>query len=338
MVVGKELEIRRSRLNRMQGRRVLVVGDLGLDVYAMGSVTRISPEAPVPVVNVETENSTLGLSGNVAQNVVSLGGVARLISTVGADEAGTVLGQRLRSCEIDTSGLITDPSRPTTRKLRVIGNGQQIVRVDYEKKKFLTPQIEKQLFEKFTEALGDSDVVVLQDYGKGVVSEGLAQRLIGATKNANKEILVDPSRFTPVRYYRGATLLKPNREESIMLSGIVVDELVFELRDQSNILTQVGQTLLKVSAVSNVIISDGPRGLLLFDSSGVQQISTQPKTVYDVTGAGDTVIATLALARAAKLTWAEGCELANLAAGVVVGKLGCVPCTRPELEGAMGIT
>ncbi|MCC7403422.1 MAG: D-glycero-beta-D-manno-heptose-7-phosphate kinase [Bdellovibrionales bacterium] len=315
------------QIQRLTGRRLLIVGDVGLDEYVMGEVRRISPEAPVPVLEVRQEDRRLGLATNVAQNVSALGGIPLLVGVVGKDRTCDELKALLQEQHVPVDYLVVDEGRPTTRKLRVMSGHHHLVRVDYEHRRFLSAEVEKRLLNQVSALLADADGLILQDYAKGVVSERCAQELIRMCRKAGKPVLVDPNRQTPAHYYRGADLMTPNRDEAYDLSGLDFDDL----RDRGDSLLQVGQALLKNLELKSLIVTRGKEGMSLFDGGEVVELPTYARQVFDVTGAGDTVIAAVALAWLAGFTLSEACILANFAAGVVVGKVGCVPCSQKEL-------
>ncbi|MCM2280565.1 MAG: D-glycero-beta-D-manno-heptose-7-phosphate kinase [Bdellovibrionaceae bacterium] len=316
-----------KNVDKLRSRQVLIVGDVGLDEYVLGQVRRISPEAPVPVVEVDTEEARVGLSANVAQNVASLGGTPVLVAVVGRDGAAEQLRGLLSRAGVSPEHLVVDGTRPTTRKLRVMVANHHIVRVDYERVQFLKPELEAQVLERVRACIQTVSAVIIQDYAKGVISESLAQEIIQLAKAAGKKVLVDPHRTTPLAYYRGADLMKPNYVESVALSGEKVDDL----RIDPDHLNRIGQKLMAGIASSTLVITRGKDGMRLFDSGRVTDLPTFARQVFDVTGAGDTVIAALALAWGGGFPLEDACALANFAAGVVVEKVGCVPCSTQEL-------
>ena len=316
-----------EHLKDLEARKVLIIGDIGVDEYVLGQVRRISPEAPVPVVEVDTEEARLGLSGNVAQNISSLGGHPILISVVGRDAAADQLRELLRKSQVDPSHLVVDSSRPTTRKLRVMVANHHIVRVDYEQRQFLSADLEKQIMDKVRASLKDVCAVIIQDYAKGVISENLVQEILKAAKAANKKVLVDPHRTTPLKYYRGADLMTPNYDEAVALSGESSDEL----RMDSEHLNRIGRRIMEGMSSSRLVITRGKEGMRILEDGKAYDIPTFARQVFDVTGAGDTVIATLALAWGSGFPLDHACALGNYAAGVVVGKVGCVPCSKEDL-------
>ncbi len=317
----------REKLAQFEGQKILVVGDVGLDEYQVGTVRRISPEAPVPVVEVHGRDFRVGLAANVAQNVHSLGGLGLMIGVVGSDPSARDLAGLMKLNGVSDQYLIVDSQRPTTRKVRVMSGQHHIVRVDYEERKFLIPALEKSLFEKFEAALPAVTGVILQDYGKGVLSEELCQKIIGAAKAAKKRVVVDPHRTTPLRYYRGADLIKPNREEAFILSGLNLDDL----HQNPNSVVEVARSIQKQTGAANLIITQGKDGVVLFEGESARVIPTESRQVFDVTGAGDTYVAAFCLAWFGGVDAAVAAVMANAAAGVVVGKIGSVPCSKQEL-------
>lgn len=322
-----------SRLPDLAGREVVIVGDSGVDEYTLGQVRRISPEAPVPVVEVEKEEARLGLAANVAQNVSGLGGIPRLVSVVGEDKGAVQLRELLLAAKVPVDHLVVDSSRPTTRKLRVMVQNHHIVRVDYEQKKFLSPAVEEKVLKNIEAALASpkAAALILQDYAKGVISEGLVKNAVALARKRGVRILADPYRSTPLETYRGVDIMTPNHDESIALSGVGADEL----RASDQTLNTVGARLMDGIHSKQMVITRGRDGMRIFENGAVTDLPTNAKQVFDVTGAGDTVIAALALAWGSGLGLVESCALANFAAGVVVGKIGCVPCSVEELKQAL---
>ncbi len=323
----KKKENLARRVELLSNGKVLVVGDICLDEYLFGEVKRISPEAPVPVLEVKSQEARLGLAANVAQNVKSLGGECHLLGVVGGDETSHTLGQLLKEAGVSQDFLICDRDRPTTKKTRLISGNHHIARVDFETRKFLSSQTRSELLDRAKQILPSVDVVVIEDYAKGVFCEKTTQSLISMAHKENKKVFVDPHRTTPIRYYRGADVFKPNRDEAFLLSGLNIDEL----REDDEALTRVANKLVELVSCEHLIITLGKEGMLHFEETKTLSLPTEAKQIFDVTGAGDTVIATLALACASGFTLDEACILANSAAGIVVGKVGCVPCYQGEL-------
>jgi rfaE bifunctional protein kinase chain/domain len=316
-----------SHMNDLKGREIVIVGDIGLDEYTLGQVRRISPEAPVPVVEVSSEESRLGLAGNVAQNVASLGGVPRLVSVVGRDATADRLADLLRQSGVSPEHLVVDPTRPTTRKLRVMVQNHHIVRVDYEHRHFLSTEVEDQVIAQVRSLLPTAAAVIIQDYAKGVISERLVEEVVRTARSLGKKILADPNPRTPLSTYKGVDLMTPNFDESVALTGIPNDDL----RKDAGLLDRIGGKLMEVVGSKQMVITLGKDGMRIFENGAAVELPTNAKQVFDVTGAGDTVIAALALAWGSGFTLERSCALANFAAGVVVGKVGCVPCSVDEL-------
>ena len=298
--------------------RILVVGDVMLDRYWFGDVARISPEAPVPVVHVTRTEERPGGAANVARNCAALGARAQLLSVIGDDEPGALLAALIDASSIKAN-LHRDPSMSTTVKLRVIGRQQQLLRIDFE-----TPPSSEVLASKladFEAALPDCDAVILSDYGKG----GLAHisTMIDLAKAAAKRVLVDPKGDDYSRY-RGADLVTPNLNE--------LREVVGSWKDESDLAARA-QKLRSDLALDGLLLTRSEQGMTLFDGRGAMHVAAQAREVYDVSGAGDTVIATLAVMLAAGATLADAVRMANRAAGIVVGKLGTAVATRAELFG-----
>ncbi|MFN7816994.1 MAG: D-glycero-beta-D-manno-heptose-7-phosphate kinase [Burkholderiales bacterium] len=303
-----------------QHARVLVVGDVMLDRYWFGEVSRISPEAPVPIVHVKKTEERPGGAANVARNIASLGGQATLLSVVGDDEPGRTLTTLLEQERVSTH-FHKDSSLPTTVKLRVIGRQQQLMRIDFE-----TPPSREVLEDKlddFESMVDAHDVVILSDYGKGGLTH--VTKMIDAAKRHGKRILIDP-KGDDYSKYRGATLLTPNRSE--------FREIMGKWRDDTD-LAQRAEKLRDDLSLEALLVTRSEEGMSLFTASEILHEPTQAREVFDVSGAGDTVIATIALMLAAGSDIAAAVRIANRAAGVVVGKLGTATLTRTELEAAI---
>lgn len=317
-----------EQMKALEGKKVLIIGDIGLDEYVMGQVRRISPEAPVPVLDVEEEDYRLGLSGNVAQNIVSLGGEAVLVAVIGQDVGANSLKTLLKKQGVSCDHLIVDQNRPTTRKTRVMAQHHHLVRVDYELRHYLEPEIENALFHQVASVINKIDIVILQDYAKGVMSRSVIERVVELAHKHGKKVLMDPHRTNPASFYAGVDLLKPNFEESLALAGVSYED--YKLHKKT--VFEVGQSLQDKVKSEYVVLTQGKEGMSIFCKDGVHQVPTYARQVFDVTGAGDTVIAAIALGLAAGWNIDEACVLANFAAGVVVGKVGCVPCVQSELK------
>lgn len=311
-------------LNRFAGHNVLVVGDLMLDHYIWGTVKRISPEAPVPVVNVLSESVLLGGAGNVLHNILTLGGRGILCSVIGSDDAGRWLTQELKSKGMELNGIVSEENRPTTKKTRIIAHQQQVVRYDHEKKENISPKTEKKFIEFILDRLAQIDCMVISDYSKGVVTEGLMNVILPAAIRKGIPVIVDP-KVSHFSLYKKVTLITPNHLEASQASGIEIEN--------DATLCKAGRFLLKNLQCEAVLITRGEHGMSLFQKGGaITHIPTQAKQVFDVTGAGDTVVSTLSLALAAEAPLPIASRLANHAAGVVVGTVGTTAIEKEMLE------
>lgn len=317
-----------EKLPSFTGKKILIIGDVGLDEYIMGEVKRISPEAPVPVLEVEKEDQRMGLAANVALNVKELGGIPILVSVVGQDKGAESLFELFKKTGVNFENLVVDESRPTTRKARIMAKHHHLVRVDYESRKFVSAITELKILQKIESLILQVDAVIIQDYSKGCISQKLIQKTIELAKKNNHPVFVDPHRSNSAEFYFGADLIKPNFDEAMALSGLNFDEL----RDHPNKVLEVGQAVQKKTGAKNVVMTRGKDGMTIFTEGKVMQVPTFARQVFDVTGAGDTVIAALALGVSSGLALEKACMLANFAAGVVVGQIGCVPCTVSELK------
>lgn len=327
-VAAEELKTKLlERMPELTGKKILIVGDVGVDEYVLGQVRRISPEAPVPVLEVDEEDSRLGLSANVAQNVIGLGGIPFLVSVIGQDIGANTLKQLLRQNDISIEHLIVDEQRPTTRKTRVMAKHHHLVRVDYEIRQFINEKIRAEVIGEIDKLMPSMDIVIVQDYAKGVIEPKLVEQVVGIAHRHGKLVLLDPHRNQPLASYKGVDLFKPNFEEALALAGTSYED--FKMHKKS--IAEIGDALLKALGSKWVVLTQGKEGMTIFDGNEIHQVPTYARQVFDVTGAGDTVIATLAMALAAGYTMDEACVLANFAAGVVVGKVGCVPCPKQEL-------
>jgi D-glycero-beta-D-manno-heptose-7-phosphate kinase len=308
-----------EKANRAQFAKtnLLVVGDVMLDRYWFGDSDRISPEAPVPVVQVSKVDERLGGAANVARNVAALGANTTILGVIGEDEAGARIGELLKQSGVN-SQLEVDPKVPTTVKLRVIARQQQLIRLDFEETPSQTALEQK--LARFEKALCTADVLVLSDYGKGALSQVAA--MIEYARAKNKVILVDP-KGEDYEKYRGATVITPNRSELRQVVGRWVDE---------DDLTQRAQELRRSLGIQALLLTRSEEGMSLFTDQGVSHVRAQAREVFDVSGAGDTVIATLAVALAAQWPLDRAMALANRAGGIVVGKLGTATVTSEELQ------
>ena len=311
------MTVEKANREQFAKTKLLVVGDVMLDRYWFGDSDRISPEAPVPVVQVSKVDERLGGAANVARNVAALGANTTILGVVGEDEAGNRIGELLRQSGVN-SQLEVDPQVPTTVKLRVIARQQQLIRLDFEETPSQTA-LEQKLV-RFEKALGTADVLVLSDYGKGALSQVAA--MIEYARAQNKVILVDP-KGEDYEKYRGATLITPNRSELRQVVGRWADE---------DDLTQRAQELRRSLGIQALLLTRSEEGMSMFTDQGVSHVRAQAREVFDVSGAGDTVIATLAVALAAQWPLDRAMALANRAGGIVVGKLGTATVTSEELQ------
>ena len=298
--------------------RVLVVGDVMLDRYWFGEVERISPEAPVPVVRVARREDRLGGAANVARNVAALGGHVTLVGVLGEDEAGDSVRRLSAEAGIQAE-LVADPSLHTTLKMRVLGRQQQLLRVDFEQHP-AQPALDN-VDAAFARHLANHDIVVLSDYAKGVLAR--VESLIALARNAGVPVLVDPKGHDYTRY-RGATLVTPNRSE--------MQEAVGRWSSEAE-LTDRAQRLRADLDLEALLVTRSEQGMTLFTDAGRDHIDAQAHEVFDVSGAGDTVLATLAVSRAIDLPWVDAMGWANKAGGIAVGKLGTSIVTAAELAG-----
>ncbi len=319
---------------RFAGAKVLVIGDIIVDHFLWGTASRISPEAPVPVVNVSREDLLLGGSANVLRNVVSLGGVGALCGIIGDDPMGRKAVSLVHALGASSEGMVTG-QRPTTVKTRVVAQGQQIVRFDREQTGIPAKESLENL-QRYLEAhVHEFDAVMVSDYAKGVINEPLMTTLHRLLHDArlrhNKKLplIVDPKPAN-MHYFIGATVITPNHHEAARMSGVVIE-------DERSLLAAARQIREEISCEA-VLITRGEAGMALFegDQQGLVTIPTMAKEVYDVTGAGDTVAATLALSLAVGCSMQEAAMLANHAAGVVVGKVGTASVSADELLAAIG--
>lgn len=305
-------------------RNILVIGDLILDHYIWGKVNRISPEAPVPVVEVTREEYLMGGAANVAHNIVSLGGKASVIGIDGQDIAGEALMNILRQKGVNCDGIFTE-NRPTTVKTRVIAHNQQVVRFDREDKKYVDGKILRGVLGYINSVLLRYDAIILSDYQKGMISSELIRDIVKKTKPKGTFIAVDP-KVGHFDFYKGVSLITPNVMEASSGSNI-------EIRDDRTLL-RAGKSLMKKLSCKAVLITRGEQGMSLFEKNKVTHIPTVARKVYDVTGAGDTVISAFTLACASGADMEGAAVIANHAAGIVVGEVGTAVATPEQLLGS----
>jgi len=312
-----------ARLAAMKSKRIAVLGDFMLDRYLWGSVTRISPEAPVPVVEIDTETEHLGGAANVANNIAGLGALPFPIGVIGKDGSGERLLELVENANFPSEGLLVDDSRPTTIKTRVIAHDQHVVRTDRESRRELTPEMQEKLLHHLERILPKLDAVLIEDYNKGVIAQPFLSRVIELARSRRCPITVDP-KFNHFFEYRGVTVFKPNRKETEEVLGMKFTA--------TGDIDRAGEILLQRLHCENVLITLGERGMALFSENGDKHlIPTRAQRVHDVSGAGDTVIATLTAALASGADILEAATLANYAAGIVVGEVGAVPIGKQKL-------
>jgi D-beta-D-heptose 7-phosphate kinase/D-beta-D-heptose 1-phosphate adenosyltransferase len=303
--------------------KILVVGDLILDEFIWGEVSRISPEAPVPIVWVNSESFMPGGAANVANNIQSLGGGADVVGVIGADNNGVILKEALAKKGINVSGIISDSTRPTIVKTRVIAHHQQVVRIDREKTEPIENVVVDNILSYIRKRIDSVNALIIEDYGKGVILPRLLQELLPLSKKYNRIVVVDPKE-EHFSYYQGVTLITPNHHEAECATGI-------KITDRES-LEQAGRNLMDELGCRAVLITRGEDGMALFEGNGrVTHISTVAQDVFDVSGAGDTVAGVLTLALASGANMVEAAHISNYAAGVVVGKVGIAVVTPEEL-------
>jgi D-beta-D-heptose 7-phosphate kinase / D-beta-D-heptose 1-phosphate adenosyltransferase len=318
-----------SLFTRAKDIRALVVGDLMLDEYLWGKAERISPEAPVQVVDVVREDLRLGGAGNVANNLVALGCGVTVLSVIGADENGTILRHAFSGKGVDVAGVFEDPMRRTSKKTRVVAAHQQIVRIDRESREPLSREFEEKIVQFLAERGKEYQVILVSDYLKGVLTDEVLAAIAETGRRVGIPVVIDP-KGSDYRKYRGATILTPNRKEAEIASRIKIDS-------QENLL-KAAEILLREEELAALLITRSEEGMSLFDASGRSvHVPTVAREVYDVTGAGDTVLAVMGLVLACGLGFEEAARLANVAAGIAVGKLGTSIVTPAEIINEVGL-
>lgn len=312
-------------INNFGRAGVLVVGDIMVDHFIWGKVSRISPEAPVPVVDVQKDSILLGGCANVLNGIYAMGGKVYVAGVIGADSIGKRLLAELRQREIETGGIVVEKGRPTTLKTRIVAHGQQMVRFDKESRKPITQTSTRKILDYVKSLRNKIGAVVISDYSKGVISRELMEGIRGIIQDSKIYICLDPKR-SDFSIYEGAYVITPNHHEAQRACGM-------EITDEND-LRQVGETLLKKYDFQALLITRGEEGMSLFEKGSRiahTHFSAQAKEIYDVTGAGDTVVGVLALCLAAQANLKEATCLANQAAGIVVGKVGTATVSQSEL-------
>jgi len=309
--------------------RIVVVGDFGLDVYVYGDAVRISPEAPVPVLKVTQTEYRCGVAASVAADVAALGATPVCIGVIGQDGHGEILREKLAAFGADTSGLYEVPGRPTTTKQRLIGlaqhrHKQQLLRIDQETTEPLPSEISDQVLQRYEQCLAQADVVCLQDYNPGLLGPALCSRMIELARDAGRKVLVDPALGREYSQYHGATLLTPNRQEAAAAVGFAVETASDAAR--------AARRLLDDLALDAVVITLDKEGAYLATGDTNELVPARARSVYDVMGAGDVVLATLAVSLAAESDYLTAVHLANMAGGIEVEKFGAATVTVSEIE------
>ena len=316
-----------SLKNNFTGKRVAVIGDLMLDCYFWGGVSRVSPEAPVPIVDVDEEFFRLGGAMNVAYNILKLGGTPFPIGVIGNDNEGKIIRKLMKDSRITDKGIVIDQKRPTTAKTRVIADKQHIVRIDKEKTTAISPSTEMKILGLLKKELKKLDAIILQDYNKGVLTDNLIKQIIKLAVSANIIVTVDP-KFMNFFSYKNVTVFKPNRKETEDVFGI-------RIRTEEDIL-KAGFRLLEQLNCKYVLLTLGERGIALFEKGKpVRRVPTIARKVSDVSGAGDTVISTLTMALCAGADIFDAAYLANYAGGLVCQEIGIVPIELNTLFNAV---
>jgi D-beta-D-heptose 7-phosphate kinase/D-beta-D-heptose 1-phosphate adenosyltransferase len=317
-------------LDTASAKRLLVVGDLMLDEFVWGNVARISPEAPVPVVEVQSESSYPGGAANVARNLKEFASSVTMLGLVGSDAAGEKLTKLLLTEKIATDGLFTDPAVPTIVKTRIIAQRQQVVRVDREQ---LTAagSSRADILAKARDLVSQSDAVLIEDYGKGFLDQPFIDTLLETAREHGTLVTCDPNPKNPLEW-PGISTIKPNRSEAFAAAGVPLTPPIHPVEDDTALL-KVGEILLKRWNAGSLLITLSEQGMMLFRRDHPPyHTPTRAREIFDVSGAGDTSISLYTLGIAAGATPEEAAEMANHAAGIVVGKLGTATCSREELE------
>lgn len=307
--------------------RLLVIGDLMLDEYLWGEVDRISPEAPVQVVSIQKEEYTLGGAGNVVNNVVALGGKVSVVGVIGTGRNGQFLCQRFKELGVDTAGIIQEPDRATTQKTRIIAANQHVLRIDRETKQDISESTLDKMIRIIEDKMPDIDVVLISDYGKGLITKNLISKVTASAKTHKKTIIADPKGLDFSKY-SGVSLLTPNKKEAAFASNV-------EIHNESS-LEKAANKILENISIDNLLITCGKDGMVLFEKNKKPHwVRAKARQVFDVSGAGDTVLAIFGLALATGISVLNSVTVANTAAGIVVGKVGTATVTKQELASAL---
>lgn len=315
-------------IRKFRNKKIIVIGDIMLDHFVRGSVSRISPEAPVPVVLVKEENFLAGGAGNVSVNITSLDAKSVLVSVVGEDMFGSTLKKFLSNSKVNTTHLLEDKTRPTTKKTRIIAEHQQVVRFDRESKTRINQKLSHKCMEHFKKVAKDADGVIISDYGKGMLSNESIKEIIKICNRHKLPVCVDP-KTENFKKYKNVTCITPNSKEAWEGMSMIPKEGEEEI-------DELGEKILKTLKAQSILITRGPNGMSLFEKGKKQaRIKATAKEVYDVTGAGDSVISVLTLALASGASVKDAAKIANYAGGIVVGKLGTATVSQEELLEAL---
>jgi len=306
---------------------LLVVGDLMLDEYLWGEVDRISPEAPVQVVSIKNEDYAMGGAGNVVNNIVALGAKVTATGVIGTGRNGQILLDKFKDLGVDTAGIIQEPEMPTTQKTRIIASHQHVLRIDRETDKTISDSTIDKIARFIEDKIADIDVVLISDYGKGLITKTLLSGLISAAQKHKKITIADPKGLDFSKY-SGVSLLTPNKKEAALASGV-------EIVDESTLL-KAGNKILQTVGLDKLLITCGKDGMVLFDQNREPyKVRAKARQVFDVSGAGDTVLSVFGLAIASGASFKTAMSIANTAAGIVVGKVGTATISRQELATAL---
>lgn len=313
-------------LENAQGKRIYVIGDVMLDKYLLGEVNRISPEAPVQVFDIKKSEHKFGGAANVSLNIKELGAEPFLVGVIGTDNEGTVLLSEMAKLNKNTAGMITESTRPTTTKTRVIADSHHLLRIDSESKNNISAESEKKILDLLKKDSGKIDIIILQDYNKGVLTQSLIEKVVKFANDNKIKVLVDP-KFYNFFEYKNVFLFKPNRKE--------LEEALGKKTNDIDEIKKLAEELIDKINCTYLVLTLGDKGVMLFEKSNgktkIEKIETVAREVADVSGAGDTVISTIAVCLAGGGTVSEAVKFANYAAGIVVEEVGIVPITKEKL-------
>lgn len=315
-------------LEKLKPKNILVIGDIILDKYLFCSVERISQEAPVPVAWVKKEDNILGGAANVAHNLIDLGMKVELIGQIGQDKSARKISELLEGSNIKQEKVIKTKDFTTIKKLRVVSHGQQLIRLDYEENTFLKQEDEKSIFDYVESNLSNYDLIIISDYAKGFITERLAQGIINKSRELSKIVIGDP-KPAHKNYYKNISLITPNTIEVEAMTGLkAADDKAAE---------EIGKSL-KRQLNCNIVLTRGSKGMMIFENEEIYSVSPKlKKQIYDVTGAGDTVLAVIAACLANGINLKESCELASIAANIVIEKFGTATVSPEEIKNYLSL-